>query len=81
MNPSAAPVEQILVGMLKTFPHPIHQEKILSQIISYLLVTEDDLIGALKYIPMLLSLKNITCIYSLQVSKIMKYLIKTFKFI
>lgn len=68
MNSLTAPVEPMLVELLKRFPHPVHQEKILSQIISYLLITKDDLIKALKYIPMLLSLKHITCVLSLQVS-------------
>lgn len=63
-----APVEQMLVEMLKTFHHPVHREKIISQIISYLIMIKKDLIQALKYVPMLLSLKHVTCIYSLQVS-------------
>jgi len=58
-----------MVDLLKTFPHPVHQEKLLSQIISYLLLTKNDLIRALKYIPMLLCIKNVTSIYSLQVNK------------
>lgn len=57
----------MMVDLLKTFPHPVHQEKLLSQTISYLLLTKNDLLRALKYIPMLLSIKNVTCIYSIQV--------------
>ncbi|XP_025203134.1 uncharacterized protein LOC112600180 [Melanaphis sacchari] len=65
INAETAPVEQMLVDLLKTFPHPVHQEKLLSQIVSYLILTKNDLIQALKYIPMLLNIKNVTCIYSL----------------
>lgn len=68
MNPETAPVEEMLVDMLKTFSHPVHREKIISQIISYLIITKNDLIQALKYVPMLLSITNLTCIYSLQVN-------------
>ncbi|XP_060877932.1 uncharacterized protein LOC132950465 [Metopolophium dirhodum] len=66
INPKTAPIEQMMVDLLKSFPHPVHQEKILSQIISYLLLTENDIIRALKYIPMLFSIKNVTSIYSIQ---------------
>ncbi|KAE9544722.1 hypothetical protein AGLY_000264 [Aphis glycines] len=65
INPETAPVEQMLVDLLKTFPHPVHQEKLLSQIVSYLILTKNDLIRALEYIPMLLNIKNVTCVYSL----------------
>ncbi|XP_026813262.1 uncharacterized protein LOC113553894 [Rhopalosiphum maidis] len=65
INANTAPVEQMLVDLLKTFTHPVHQEKLLSQIISYLILTKNDLISALKYIPTLLNIKNVTCIYSL----------------
>jgi hypothetical protein len=68
MNPNTAPVEQMMVDMLKTFTHPVHREKILSQVVSYLIVTKNNLIQALKYIPILLSFKNVTCVYSLQVT-------------
>lgn len=63
----------MMVDLLKSFPHPVHQEKLLSQIISYLLLTKNDLKQALKYIPMLLSIKNVTCIYSIQVKKNLFY--------
>lgn len=59
----------MLVDLLKTFPHPVHQEKLLSQIVSYLILTKNDLIRALEYIPMLLNIKNVTCVYSLLVNK------------
>lgn len=70
MDPDTAPVEQMLVGMLETFTHPVRQEKILSQIVSYLIITKKDFIQALKYVPKLLSIKNITCVYSLQVNNL-----------
>lgn len=66
-NPNTAPVESMMVDMLKTFTHPVHREKILSQVVSYLIVTKNDLIQALKYVPILLSFKHVTCVYSLQV--------------
>lgn len=67
MDPDA-PVEEMMIDLLKSFSHPVHQEKILSQVVSYLMITKNDLIQALKYVPMLLSIKNVTCIYSLQVN-------------
>lgn len=70
MNPDTTPVEEMLVGMLKTFPHAVHQEKILSQIVSYLIMTKKDLIQALKYVPSLLNIKSVTCLYSLQVNNL-----------
>lgn len=68
MDEKTAPVEQMLVDMLKTFTHPVHQEKLISQIVSYLILTKNDLVQALQYIPKLLSIKNVTCVYSLQVN-------------
>jgi len=59
----------MMADLLKSFPHPVHQEKLLSQIISYLLLTKNDLIRALKYIPMLFGIKNVTSIYSIQVNE------------
>lgn len=59
----------MLVDMLKSFPHPVHQEKIISQIVSYLMLTKYDVMRALKYIPMLLSSTNVICAYSLQVNE------------
>lgn len=73
MNEKTAPVEQMVADMLKTFTHPVHREKLISQIISYLIFTKNDLIRALKYIPMLLSIKNVTCVYSLQVNVFTDY--------
>uniref|UniRef100_A0A2S2PXU8 Uncharacterized protein n=1 Tax=Sipha flava TaxID=143950 RepID=A0A2S2PXU8_9HEMI len=73
MNPNTAPVEQMMVDMLKTFTHPVHREKILSQVVSYLIVTKNNLIQALKYIPILLSFKNVTCVYSLQTHRLKFY--------
>lgn len=68
MDPETAKVEQMLVDMVKKFPHPVHREKILSQIVSYLILTKRDIIQALKYIPSLLNIKDLTSIYSLQVN-------------
>jgi len=68
MNPDTTQIEPLLVDMLKSFLYPVHQEKILSLIVSYLLLTKNDLIQTLKYVPKLLSLKNVTCIYNLLVS-------------
>ncbi|VVC25425.1 Tetratricopeptide-like helical domain [Cinara cedri] len=65
MNPETPIVEPMLVDLLKVFPHPVHREKILSLIVSYLILTKDDIIQALKYIPALLNIKNPTCVYSL----------------
>lgn len=62
------PVEQILVDMLKKFPHPVHQQKILSQIVSYKIITKRDIIGTLKYVKMLLNIKNIDCVNNLLVN-------------
>lgn len=61
----------MLVGLLKTFTHPVYQEKILSQILSYLILTRNDLIRALKYIPKLFTFRYSTCVYSMQVTEIM----------
>jgi len=69
INAETAPVEEMLVELLKRFPHPVRQEKILSHIVSYLILTQNDLMRALKYIPILLSIKNETCVYSLQVNE------------
>lgn len=66
---STVPVEKILVDMLKKFPHPVHQQKILSQIVSFKVITQRDIIGALKYIKMLLSIKNVASVNNLQVIK------------
>lgn len=67
MDENTDQVEPMLVDMLKTFPHPVYQEKILSQIISYLMY-KNNLIQALKYVPKLLSFKSIACVNSLQVN-------------
>lgn len=67
MDPDA-PVEEMMIDLLKSFSHPVHREKILSQVVSYLMITKNNLIQALKYVPTLLSIKNVTCIYSLQVN-------------
>jgi len=73
MNEKTAPVEQMLVEMLKNFSHPVHQEKLISQIVSYLIVTNNKIIQALKYIKMLLNIKNVTCVYSLLVNEFTVY--------
>jgi len=73
MNEKTAPVEQMLVEMLKNFSHPVHREKLISQIVSYLIVTNNDVIRALKYIKMLLNIKNVTCVYSLLVNEFTVY--------
>lgn len=67
IDPNTTQVEPLLVDMLKSFSHYIHQEKILSQLVSYLMITKNDLFQALKYVPKLLNLKNVTCIRNLQV--------------
>jgi len=68
IDPDTTLVEPLLVDMLKSFPHPVQQEKILSQIVSYLMLTKNDLIQALRYVPILLSLKHVSCMYNLQVN-------------
>lgn len=70
----------MLVDMLKKFPHPIQREKILSQIVSYFIVTKKDIISALKYIPTLLNIKDSTSIFSMQVNYSYFRFIFTFNF-
>lgn len=69
MKCNPVPVEEILVDMLEKFPHPVHQGKILSQLISYKVITKRNIIGALEYIQKLLNIKNISCMNNLKVNK------------
>ncbi|XP_050435571.1 uncharacterized protein LOC126842576 [Adelges cooleyi] len=66
IDPETAPVEKMMSKFLDIFSHPIQQEKLLSQIISYLIITKDDIVKSLPYISMLFIYKDAMCLQSLK---------------